>query len=109
MNALPVKHKRFKISLAKKRDPGVLALSPVRDWRILVLVFFTLVAGLFTLHYWIYAYFRGVAAVNEGKVPDSVETFDRDVLTRTVKTYRAKESEYARYLATPPEIIDPSL
>ena len=50
-----------------------------------------------------------VAEVNEGKVPDSVETFDRDVLTRTVKTYRAKESEYARYLATPPEIIDPSL
>lgn len=103
-----MKRKRFKISLAKKRNQGALALSPNRDWRILVLVFFVLVAGLFAFHYAIYEYFRKVAAVDEGEVPGGAEAFDRDALTKTVETYRTREGEYAHYLAAPPEIVDPS-
>ncbi len=108
MDVVKVKHKLFRTFVSKKHYPGVLSLSPARDWRILVLVFFVLVAGLFALHYAIYTYFRAAATVDEEEVPSGVETFDRDLLTRVVETYQAKESEYARYLASPPEIVDPS-
>jgi len=106
---LQIKRKLFKTFTSKKHYPGILVLSPARDWRILVLVFFVLVTGLFVFHYAIYTHFRAVALIDEGKVLSDVETFDRDLLTRVVEAYRIKESEYASYLASPPEIVDPSL
>lgn len=91
------------------RDKLKIEITPYRDWKILVKVFFVVLVVLVATHVYVFVQLSNDTLFAQKDVTDTVITFNKDRLLQTVDYYDAKEATYREILETKPSVVDPAV
>jgi len=99
-----------RLSKRDEKSAEIYNFSPVRNWAILVTLFFLLLTGVFITHFFLFNYFSEKSNL-EGdlNVQAKAKLIDDRTLNETTENFSLKEKYFKNYLLNRPPIIDPAL
>ncbi|OHA16094.1 MAG: hypothetical protein A3H57_02035 [Candidatus Taylorbacteria bacterium RIFCSPLOWO2_02_FULL_43_11] len=98
---------KFNFKLGKKNPIIVESVTTDRDWKIII-GSFVILMFFASVGFWIL--FKSMASDEASYLPEGKHlSFNRDMLSETVKYFLEKEKRFEDSKKNPPEITDPSL
>ena len=91
------------------RDKMKTEITPYRDWKILVNTFFVVLVMLVAVHVYVFVQLSNDTLFAQKDTTDTVITFNKDKLLKTVDHYDAKAVKYDDLLQTKPAVVDPAV
>lgn len=102
---------KIKLSISpQKKDKEKIQITPYRDWKIIVLTFFSLtvlLSGGTIYTFYVLNEREVVGQEQNGLVP--VETIDRNSMQKTIEAFDGRGTRLADLLSKKPKKVDPSL